>query len=155
MEIITYVTILLYTGGTAAYAAYLFFQKGYFQKTGTGFLIAGFIFHSFDIAHGFLRSGQIPVHNLNETLLIAGWAVVGVFLWIQYKFHIKILGIYAAPLAVLAMLAASWFYREPENIKTISNNFWLYLHIIAVFIGEASFAIACGLGILYLLQRMP
>jgi cytochrome c-type biogenesis protein CcsB len=153
MEIISYITILFYAGGSAAYIAYLFFQKGYFQKAGAGFVIAGFVLHSLNILLGFIKSGQIPVHNLNETLLIAGWAVVCVFLWVQYKFHIKILGIYAAPMAALALLGALWFYRTPENIKVISNNFWLWLHIFAVFIGEASFAIACGLGILYLLQE--
>lgn len=153
MEILTNITIFLYMTGTAGYFAYLFFQKDYLQKIGFGLLCFGFLFHSTSIALGFFRSGHIPVNNLNETLLIAAWAVVGVFLWVQYKYRLKILGVYAAPLAAFVMVMASQLSREPAQTKNIFNSFWFHIHILGVFIGEAAFALACGLGILYLIQE--
>jgi len=153
METLTNITIFLYMIGAAGYLAYLFIQKDYLQKIGCCLLLSGFVFHSTSIVYGFFQSGHIPVHNLNETLSISGWAIIGVFLWVQYKFHLKILGVYAAPLAAFAMVMASQFSREPAPIKNVFNSVWLHIHIFAVFIGEASFALACGLGILYLLQE--
>ncbi|MFC1814631.1 c-type cytochrome biogenesis protein CcsB, partial [Thermodesulfobacteriota bacterium] len=91
--------------------------------------------------------------NLYETLSIAGWAIAGVFLLIQYKFKLKILGIYAAPLVTLIMIVAAQLPREPAQVNTLFTSFWLASHIIVIFIGEASFALACGVGLLYLVQE--
>jgi cytochrome c-type biogenesis protein CcsB len=33
------------------------------------------------------------------------------------------------------------------------KNFWLISHVVVILIGEAGFALACGLGLLYLIQE--
>lgn len=139
--------------GTAAYFAYLLFQKDRFEKLGFSLFCTGFLLHSAGLALVFFQAGQVPAHNLNETLLIAAWAIAGVFLWVQYRYRLKILGIYAAPLAAFVMAMASALSGEPVRAQNIFKSFWLYFHILGVFIGEAFFALACGLGILYLIQE--
>jgi cytochrome c-type biogenesis protein CcsB len=147
------ITIFFYLLSTAGYLAYLFLQKNYLQRTAFYLLMVGFLFHSVVICYGFIKSGHIPIHNLRETLFIAGWAVAGVFLIFQYKFNLKILGIYAAPLATLVMVIASQLPRDPGQAKDIFNSFWLTFHVMTIFVGEASFALACGVGLLYLVQE--
>jgi cytochrome c-type biogenesis protein CcsB len=153
MEILLFVTIVFYLLSTAGYVAYLFLQKKYLHSMGAHLLIAGFVCHVLTVANLVVRSGHIPVQNLHETLLVAGLAIVGVFFALQYKFELKILGIYAAPLATLVMVAASLLPREPAQAKNIFKSFWLILHIVTIFIGDAALALACGVGILYLVQE--
>jgi cytochrome c-type biogenesis protein CcsB len=153
MQIITHLTIFFYVAGTGAYFTYLFFQKNSLEKLGFGLLGAGFLLHSAGLGFVFSQTGSIPAHNLNETLLIAAWASAGVFLWVRYRYRLKILGVYAAPLAAFIMTMASQFSRGPVKTQTIFKSFWLYFHILGVFIGEAFFALACGLGILYLIHE--
>ncbi len=153
MEILTNLTILMYTFGTAGYFAYLFAQKEYLQKTGYGLLFAGFISHTAFIVLDFHHSGHLPAVNMNEALLMAAWAIVCVFLWVHVRYRLKILGVYAAPLAAIVMVMAVQFSREPGQSQTIFNSFWFVVHILGIFIGEAAFALACGLGILYLIQE--
>ena len=153
MEIGIIFTIFFYLLSAAGYVAYLFLQKNFLHKAGYYLLITGFLFHCLVIGYSFVKLGHIPVHNLHETLSIAGWAIVGVFLMLQYKLNLKILGIYAAPLAALIMIVVSQLPKEPVYVKNIFNNFWLIMHIIAIFIGEASFALACGVGFFYLIQE--
>ncbi|MBU0986625.1 MAG: c-type cytochrome biogenesis protein CcsB [Proteobacteria bacterium] len=138
---------------SAGYLAYLFRQKNYLQQAGFYLLAIGFAGHTTALGYSFISTGQFPVNNLYETLSLAGWAVAGVFLFIQYTFNLKVLGFFAAPLATLVMMIASQLPREPVQAKTILKSFWLMVHVIAIFIGEASFALACGLGILYLVQE--
>ena len=152
MEIL-FITIFFYLLSTAGYLAYLFFQKNYLHRAGYYLLASGFLCHSVAILHKLFQSGHIPVHNLHETLLIAGWTIVCVFFIFQYKYKLKILGVYAAPLIVLVMIVAVLLPQEPVIVKNIFNSIWFIFHIITIFIGEASFALACGLGILYLLQE--
>jgi cytochrome c-type biogenesis protein CcsB len=150
---LTIIIILFYIFSTAAYLAFLFFQKNYFHKAGYFLLLTGFLFHCTALGYGYIKSGYIPVHNLQETLSIAAWAMAAVFLVFQYKFRLKILGIYAAPLAAGIMAATLRLPQASGGTKNIFNSFWFNLHIITIFIGEASFALACGVGMLYLLQE--
>ena len=70
-------------------------------------LLIGFLFHTLTIVYGFIKAGHIPVSNMHETLSFAAWVMAGVFLAIQLKFNLKILGIFAAPILALMMLIAS------------------------------------------------
>ena len=153
VETIILITIFFYMMSTAGYIAYLFIQKNLLQRAAFYLLMTSFLCHSASIGYAFVKSGYFPIHNLHETLSIVGWTITGVFLIFQYKYHLKILGVYAAPLATLIMLVASYLPNEPVQAKAIFNSFWLMIHVIAIFIGEASFALACGVGFLYLLQE--
>ena len=51
------------------------------------------------------------------------------------------------------MFVVSLLPNEPAQATGIFKNFWLVSHVIAVFIGEAAFALAGGLGVLYLIQE--
>jgi cytochrome c-type biogenesis protein CcsB len=153
METVNTTTLLLYMLSSAGYLIYLFLQKGYLQRLGYALLCAGFICHTVILVLGFVESGNIPLGNLRNTLCLAGWAVAGVFLIIKYRYNIKILGIYAAPFIALIMVIVSNLPHEPAQTKTIFKSVWLVSHVIAIFLGEAAFALACGIGVLYLIQE--
>jgi cytochrome c-type biogenesis protein CcsB len=38
-------------------------------------------------------------------------------------------------------------------MEIVFNNFWIIFHVVVIFIGNAAFALACGTGILYLMQE--
>ena len=153
MEILIIITIFFYMLSTAGYFAYLFLQKNYLQKAGFYLISGGFLCHTASIGYGFFQSGHFPVNNLHQTLSMAAWTIAGVFLIFQYRFHLKILGIFAAPLVTLVMVIASRLPSAPHKADSILNNIWLVAHVITIFIGEASFALACGVGFLYLVQE--
>ncbi len=146
METVYTTTSLLYMLSTAGYLIYLFLQKGYLQRLGYALLLAGFLCHTVIIVSGFIESGIIPVGNLRETLCLAGWTVAGVFLIIKYRYNIKILGIYAAPFIALIMVIVSHLPQEPAQTPTIFKSLWLITHVIVILVGEAAFALACGIG---------
>jgi cytochrome c-type biogenesis protein CcsB len=95
----------------------------------------------------------MPVGNLHQSLSFAAWAVAGVFLAFQFKYRLKVLGVYAAPFIAFIMAIASQIPSAPADSTQTLRSFWLILHVTVIFIGEAGFALACGLGILYLLQE--
>lgn len=153
MEIFIIFTILLYMLSAAGYFAYLFFQKEHLFRTAFYLVMAGFLAHTLTIGYTIFETGQFPVRNLHETLSVAGWAIAGVFLVFHYKFRMKILGIFAVPLVSLIMVVVANVPNEPVQIKGIFKSFWVFSHVIAVLAGDAAFALAFGLGILYLVQE--
>ncbi len=153
MHRLSIIIILLYLLSTAVYIAYFFFQKKMTREGGYSFLLAGFIVHSGMLGYAFIMAGALPASNLSENLSIVAWAVAGVFLLLRYKFDLKILGVYAAPLAALTLITASQLPNHPPEAVNLFKSFWLTVHVIAIFIGEAAFALACGVGIFYLMQE--
>ena len=153
MEILILSTILFYMFSSAAYGAYLFLQKNFLQRSGYFILSAGFLLHTAFLIYRIAATGHLPVGNLQETLTVAGWTIAGLFLAIQFKYNLKIMGVFAAPLVTLVMIIVSQLPNEPAPVNNLFKNFWLVSHVVAIFIGEAGFALACGLGLLYLIQE--
>ncbi|MGB5984049.1 MAG: c-type cytochrome biogenesis protein CcsB [Desulfobacterales bacterium] len=153
MEILVIVACVLYLVSAVSFMIYLFRARGLYQLWGTRLLVAGFAVHTLALGLGFAQARHMPVRNLYETLSFAAWALAGTFLVIQVKFKIKFLGAWAAPLVALIVAVATQIPRQPVVAQPIFNSFWVVFHIVAVFAGEAAFALACGIGILYLLQE--
>jgi cytochrome c-type biogenesis protein CcsB len=153
MQILLLATIAAYLLSTAGYLAFLFLQRKPLRRAALFLLGMGFVMHTVLLAAGVMASGHLPVHHLHGTLLVAGWAVTGVFLIIYGRYRLPVLGVYAAPLALLILIAASFAPSAPAADKALFNSFWLISHIAAIFLGDAALALACGIGILYLLQE--
>ncbi|MGD9332979.1 MAG: c-type cytochrome biogenesis protein CcsB [Desulfobacterales bacterium] len=153
MDIGTLGTLGLYSLSTVAYIAYLFVQKKALQRYGLWLLSAGFIVHTLSIGYRAFTTGHLPVNTLRDTLSFAGWALAGVFLLFHYRYRLKILGIFAAPLATAVMVVVASMPATTMAAKPMFKSFWLISHVTFIFIGEASLALACGLGVLYLTQE--
>jgi cytochrome c-type biogenesis protein CcsB len=153
MDIVIAATIVFYLLSSATYLAFLFSQKKNLDRVALCLFVTGFLCHLTSVGYDLARTGQIPVHNLYQTLSLSALAVAVIFIIFHFKFKLKVLGVFAAPLAALIMLAAYQLPRAPVQANALFNSFWFVVHILSIFIGEAALAMACGVGILYILQE--
>lgn len=153
MEAAIVVSILAYLTSTAGYITFFFLQKRRLQQVGFAALLAGFAVHTAALVLLAIEQGHFPAANMRETLSIAGWAIAGVFILLNTRYPLKILGVYAAPFAALLMVIVSQLPDEPARTTPIFKSVWLVAHVTMIFIGEAAFALACGVGVLYLIQE--
>jgi cytochrome c-type biogenesis protein CcsB len=153
MEAAIVISILSYLLSAAGYLAYFLLQKSYLQRAGIVLLLGGFVCHTAALVMDGIQQGHLPASNMRETLSLAGWATAGVFILLNTRYRLKILGVYAAPFVALIMVVVSQLPDEPLQATPLFKSFWLVAHVIMIFIGEAAFALACGVGILYLLQE--
>lgn len=153
MDYLIAVTILLYMASTAAYLLFLFLQQKRFFMAGRLLMAAGFLLNFSAIVYLFLQSGHFPARNLHQTLLFSSCALSGAFLVFQVRFQLKILGVYVAPLAATIVTVASFLPKETGQYSELFKSFWMVVHLATVFCGYATFTLACGIGILYLMQE--
>ena len=146
-------TLGLYSLSTVAYVCFLFMQKKGMHRYGVWLLLAGFVVHSLSIGYWTFMSGHIPVNTLRDTLSFAAWAVAGVFLLFHHRYRLKIMGIFAAPLAAVIMAVVATMPVTTMAAKPVLKSIWLVAHVTFIFVGEAGLALACGLGVLYLTQE--
>jgi cytochrome c-type biogenesis protein CcsB len=103
-----------------------------------------------------LGFGHAPLSNFYESLVFGAWSVVLIYLVMEVRYRNRSLGVFPLTVAFLAMAYAS-FSPDVESriqplIPALKSN-WLIIHVITCFLGYAAFAVACGLGLLYLVKR--
>jgi cytochrome c-type biogenesis protein CcsB len=144
---------LLYLVSLAGYLFYLVYQKEPVHRASIFLITAGVLVHFAAIVVMGAAMGGLPVHNLVQSLSMAALAFGGMFLFVQYKFHLKMLGLFAAIILSGTMLMVMVLPDTKVVSNDILKGFWFYCHILLVFTGDAALGLACGAGILYLLQE--
>ncbi len=153
MQVLFGLAVFFYMLSSAAYLAYLFIQRNAMQIAGCILLAAGFTCQTVLLVWRFAQEGHLPVSNLHETLILVAWTLSGLYLLLRTRFHLKVLGVYAAPLAIFALLMALQFPREPQPPQNLLKGFWLVVHVLTILVGDAAFVLAAGAGALYLMQE--
>jgi cytochrome c-type biogenesis protein CcsB len=103
-----------------------------------------------------LGYGHAPLSNLYESLIFAAWAIMLIYLILELRTRQRVLGVFPALFAFLAMAYASFSTQVDSKIQplvpALKSN-WLIAHVVTCFLGYAAFAISCGISILYLLRK--
>ncbi len=152
-DIALQLSTMLYFASMSGYLLFLFNQKPTWQRTAFYLIFAAIGFHFASMTIYTITIKQIPIQNLSQSLSVAAFFLGCMFLFFQYKFNLKILGLFAAILLSITMLTVLILPDAPVEKNSILKGLWLYSHIILVFTGDAALALACGTGILYLLQE--
>lgn len=152
-EIFFHITVAVYLVATSVYTAYLFARKDRLIAVAQGALIAGFVFHTATIAARWIEAGRTPATNLHESLTFFSWVTVAIFMLILIKYRQKVLGAFVSPFALLLIITASLLPKEIVPLAPVLESYWLPVHVILAFVGNAFFALAFFLGVMYIIQE--
>jgi cytochrome c-type biogenesis protein CcsB len=99
--------------------------------------------------------GHAPLSNLYESLIFFAATIVVIYLIVEKKYGNRIIGAFSTPTAFLAMAYASLSPNISDRIQpllpALKSN-WLIAHVVTCFIGYGAFAIAFGVGVMYLIK---
>ena len=113
----------------------------------------GFIVHTGSIIVRYALAGHLPISSPHEAASFFSWCVVLLFFLIEYRYRVGLLGSFVMPLVFLLMLSSSILPREIKPLSPVLQSYWLGIHTLFAFLGNAAFALAAGMGIMYLLQE--
>ncbi len=154
LSIITFV----YGAAVFFYLVDWVFKKSLAGRIATVVTIIGFVGNTTGILLRWVESyqmgiGHAPLSNLYESLVFFAWSIALLYIFIEWKYKNRVFGILSTALACGAMAYAS---LKPDQIQplipALKSN-WLIAHVFTCFIGYASFAIAFGISLIYLLRR--
>ncbi len=148
------ITIFFYFLGTLAFLAYLMVGKkeilSRYSLVATG---VGFLFHTLGLFIRMSEAGYISLTHLFDAVAFFAWALVLVFLLVEYRFRIHILGSFVLPLALISLLSVTVLPKEPRAPDAVLRTAWVYIHTALALLGAVAFAIAFLLGVMYLIQE--
>ncbi|MEW6203215.1 MAG: cytochrome c biogenesis protein CcsA, partial [bacterium] len=138
-----------YLLGTVLYILYIGFRMESSAMFGRLFLGVGVVVHAVSVVLRGINSGHAPFSNMFESLSFFAWGVVIIFLIVEWRYKMAVLGGFAAPIAVLIMAYASLMSKEAAPLVPALQSYWLWIHVITCFIAYASFAVAFSASLMY------
>jgi len=136
-------------------------RKDPLSRTALIVAAGGFSLHTAGLALRWMESyrlgfGHAPLSNFYESLVFFSWAILLIYLVLEFREKTGILGPFALPVAGLLMAYASYSpdveTRIQPLIPALQSN-WLVTHVITCFLGYGAFVISSIFGLGYLLIR--
>ena len=115
--------------------------------------VAGFLFHVAYFSFRWSESGRIPITNFFEAANFLGMGIILVFLVMEFRFKIAALGSFMLPLVVILMIPVLILSGDIQALNPVLKSGWLGVHTSLAVLGDAAFAFACIVSIMYLIQE--
>jgi len=142
-----------YLAGAVCYLLHAL-RKG--QRAGaaaTAATLTGFAAHSLAALLRVYALGRMPAPSPADSLSLFAWAVVLIYLIVEFHYRNRAVGACALPLALAAALGSALM---PENLGSLPPplpGHGLSIHVVLAIFGNAAFAVTSCAGLMYLLQE--
>ena len=144
------VTILLYFLATVSFLAYLLRRSEALSKVSLGITAVGFSSHTVALVARVVAASSPSPPSFHEALSFFSWMLILVFLAVEFRHRIHVLGSFMVPLALVSLVSAA---ALPETVPTLKPVFkTLWFHVTLSMLGTVGFAVAFVAGVMYLIQ---
>ena len=110
------------------------------------FLTASLIFRTIATGHG-------PFANMYEFSIAFAWGALAMFAYFEHRYHQRVLGLIALPVALLMLLYAMTLPAGIDPlVPALQDNLLLSVHVAVAIVAYGTFTIAFAAAVLYLLQ---
>src|SRR5438093_3312520 len=145
--------IALYLAGTVAALVGIAVRQDLPRTLLPRLLWVGVGAHAVAIGIRSVHGGYLAVTTFDEALSFLALLLVAMFLVVQLRRPLVALGAVVSPLAFGLTLAADAVYRGARPLPPVLDSAWLPVHVGLSFLGDAVFALAFSVSLLYLVQE--
>ena len=144
-----------YFGALVCAVVHLMSRRRAFDWAATGLIVAGWAAQTVYIGLRWAEAGRAPFSNMFESLVLFGWAVAAVFLFLRMRVNIPWLAAASAALSALALAHASTFESAIRPLMPALRSNWLSFHVLSCFLGYGGFAVSALVAAGYLVADRP
>ena len=144
------VTMALYFVAAVAFLAYVLRPSEILSHVSLGMTATGFASHT--IALGARMSGatEVSLPGFQEALSFFSWMLILVFLVVEFRHRLHVLGSFILPLALVSLVSAAALPETAPALTPVFRTLWV--HVTLSMLGTVGFAIAFVAGLMYLIQ---
>jgi len=152
VNILLMLSLVLYFAASAAQFAGTAMKKAPLHRAAKGIFAAGFLCHTALIVWRGVAAGRLPLANQFEFACGFAWAVTGMGFFLWYRLKQESVLTAAMPAAFLILSYAAFQPQEIRELMPALRSTWFALHIGSAALSYASFAVAGGLAVRYLVR---
>jgi ABC-type transport system involved in cytochrome c biogenesis permease subunit len=145
------ILLVLYVAAGVAYAVQFARRTFGVSRIATVLLVLAAFAHTFVIGMETMRVGHVPSASATAAILSFVWLLALSYLYIELTTGERAMGVFILPLlvALQAIPAFASVIDEPRSV--ILESPWFGVHVSSLLFAYASFALACVIGITYVL----
>jgi ABC-type transport system involved in cytochrome c biogenesis permease subunit len=144
------VPLALYTAAMVAYAGHFARRNPALGRTATTLLVAAALSHTFVIGMQTMAAGHVPVTGATSAISTFVWLLALSYLYVEMTADERAMGVFILPLLV-ALQAIPAFRPGIEEHAAVLQGPLFGVHVSSLLFAYASFALACVIGITYVL----
>ena len=122
------------------------------EKVAIAATIGGLVFHTIAMAARSIGAGRLPFSNQYEFALSFAWGITLSFVILYALYRYGAIGAFVMPLAILVMGYASMQSKTVRPLMPALQSIWLTFHVGTAILSYGSFALACAISVIYLID---
>ena len=151
--ILFWVAFLFYGGAFVFFLYYLFSKRPSLNRLGVVIVVAGGVAHGLSLLLRGLAAEHVPIVGAYESLSLAAWLIVLVYLVLELRTQIRAIGLYAMPI-VWVFLGVAWMhYHGPGTLLPVLKSDLVAVHVVVIFTALAAFNLAAGAAAMYVIEE--
>jgi len=143
--------LLLYVAAAIGYGWHFMKRSSRGGRMATSFLVAATLVHTFIIGMQTTEIGHLPLVGTTGALSVFVWLSSIAYLYTETTSNERSMGVFIAPLLVALQIIPTISRYEVAVRPPVLESPWFVLHISSLLFAYASFAVACVIGITYML----
>jgi ABC-type transport system involved in cytochrome c biogenesis permease subunit len=144
------IPLLLYVAGAISYGAAFVTGRVTIGRLATTALTAAALAHTFVMGAQTMAVGHVPIADATSAMSTFVWLLAVAYLYMEMTTEERAMGVFIVPLMV-ALQAIAVLHPGLEKRAPILESAWFGIHVSSLLFAYASFALACVIGVTYVL----
>ncbi len=144
------VPLIVYVAAAATYGAYFMTARVAVGRLATTILAGGALVHTFLIGMQTSAIGHVPIADTTSAISTFVWLLAVAYLYTEMTTEERAMGVFVVPLMAL-LQAIPTIHPGLEKRAPVLEGPWFGLHVSSLLFAYASFALACVIGVTYVL----
>jgi len=142
--------LVLYAIAGVLYAVHFTTRNATVGRSATATLAAGALAHTFVIGMQTMEAGHVPIAGTTQAISTFVWLLALAYLHMEMTTEERALGVFIVPLMVALQFIRALSPVVERRVPVLESP-WFGVHVASLLFAYASFALACVIGITYVL----
>jgi len=146
-------TVIGYIVGIVAAALCTVYRSHTARRAASFVFVATWFLHTATVVREAVIHGRLPLTNLSGYLLVLGWIVLSLHLYLWFRLRVEIAGVVLPPLAGIMTFGSMQLVRAtPSELPVAAPDGWFLVHTTVSTLGMAILCVAFAMSVIYLIQ---
>ncbi len=145
-----WIPLLGYAAATIAYIVHFTTRHQMAGRTASALLVGATLLHTFVIGMQTMALGHVPFAGTTPAISMFVWLLALSYLYIEMTTDERAMGVFILPLLTALQTIPALSHDAAERAAVLQSP-WFALHVSSLLFAYASFALACVIGVTYVL----
>jgi cytochrome c-type biogenesis protein CcsB len=147
-----YAALILYGAATALYLGFGVTGITRYVQVASLATALGFLFNTLAVGHRWYAAGHPPFSSIYEMLLSFVWTLAALTIFVERRYHVKVIGTVTMPLATLSVILIQLLPSAVRPLVPALQSTWLHIHVSLAMLAYAACAVSFAMAMMFLIQ---